>query len=214
MLALISLADALNGVARYISRWAARLIGLLLMAVVVMVIAEVVSRKLLGHSFEGVHEYAGYVLAVLSSWGLSHTLIERAHIRIDVGYSRLPVAGRAALDLLSILAVNLVGWMIVVHAWPVFDTSLSNQTTANTPLSTPLWIPQLVWVLGYTWFALAAALLALRALLAAVRGDSATIQALIGMGHDADQQEAESLEADAHTHKDHAPRKPSAGGHS
>ncbi|KAA0019689.1 TRAP transporter small permease [Salinicola corii] len=194
MLTLVSLVDALVGAVRQISRWAARLIGLLLLAVVVMVIMEVVSRKLLGRSFEGVQEYAGYVLAVLSAWGLSHTLVERAHIRIDVGYSKLPIAARAALDLLSILAVNLVGWMIVIHAWPVFSGSLSNHTTANTPLSTPLWIPQLVWVLGYTWFALAAAVLAIRALLAAIGGDSATIRALIGMGHDADPLEAAPLE--------------------
>lgn len=194
MLTLVSLVDALVGAVRLVSRWAARLIGLLLLAVVVMVIMEVVSRKLLGRSFEGVQEYAGYVLAILSAWGLSHTLVERAHIRIDVGYSKLPIAARAALDLLSILAVNLVGWMIVIHAWPVFSGSLSNHTTANTPLSTPLWIPQLVWVLGYTWFALAAAVLAIRALLAAIGGDSATIRALIGMGHDADPLEAAPLE--------------------
>ncbi|MDH4574411.1 TRAP transporter small permease subunit [Salinicola acroporae] len=198
MLALVSLFDALVGAVRLVSRWAARLIGLLLLAVVVMVIMEVVSRKLLGRSFEGVQEYAGYVLAVLSAWGLSHTLVERAHIRIDVGYSKLPIAARAALDLLSILAVNLVGWMIVIHAWPVFSGSLSNHTTANTPLSTPLWIPQLVWVLGYTWFAVSAAVLAIRALLAAAGGDSATIRTLIGMGHDADQLEADSLEVRVH----------------
>ncbi|WP_110675731.1 TRAP transporter small permease [Salinicola sp. RZ23] len=190
MLALVSLIDALVGAVRLVSRWAARLIGLLLLAVVVMVILEVIGRKLLDYSFEGVQEYAGYVLAILSAWGLSHTQVERAHIRIDVGYSKLPSAARAALDLLSILAVNLVGWMIVIHSWPVFSGSLSNHTTANTPLSTPLWIPQLVWVAGYTWFALAAAVLALRALLAAVGGDSATIRTLIGMGHDADPLEA------------------------
>lgn len=195
MLALVSPADALVRAVRLVSRWAARLIGLLLLAVVVMVIVEVVSRKLLSHSFEGVQEYAGYVLAILSSWGLSHTLVERAHIRIDVGYSKLPMAARAALDLLSILAVNLVGWMIVIYAWPVLSGSLSNHTTANTPLSTPLWIPQLVWVLGYTWFALSAAVLAIRALLAAIGRDSATIRALIGMGHDADQLEADDLKA-------------------
>ncbi|WP_353980041.1 TRAP transporter small permease [Salinicola endophyticus] len=194
MLALVSLVDALVGAVRLVSRWAARLIGLLLLAVVVMVILEVVGRKLLGRSFEGVQETAGYVLAVLSAWGLSHTLVERAHIRIDVGYSKLPSAARTVLDLLSILAVNLVGWMIVIHAWPVFSGSLSNHTTANTPLSTPLWIPQLVWVLGYTWFAVSAAVLAIRALLAAVGGDRDTIGTLIGMGHDADQLEAESLE--------------------
>ncbi|WP_106419327.1 TRAP transporter small permease subunit [Salinicola tamaricis] len=208
MLALVSLFDALVGAVRLVSRWAARLIGLLLLAVVAMVILEVVSRKLLGRSFEGVQETAGYVLAVLSAWGLSHTLVERAHIRIDVGYSKLPSAARAALDLLSILAVNLVGWMIVIHAWPVFSGSLSNHTTANTPLSTPLWIPQLVWVLGYTWFALAAAVLAIRALLAAAGGDIATIRKLIGMGHEADPLESapfEINELEARAHDNAAP---------
>lgn len=195
----MSLLERGVGVTRALSRWATRLIGLLLLLVVAFVIVEIALRKTGLGTLPGVHEYAGYVLAALSSWGLSQTLIERAHIRIDLGYSRLPAAGRAALDLVSILAVSLVGWIIAIHAWPVLATSLANGSLANTPLSTPLWIPQLLWFAGYVWFALTASMLALRSLAAALEGDTTRLTSLIGMGA------GEKAEARAAVAPDRAP---------
>ncbi|MFC0268679.1 TRAP transporter small permease subunit [Kushneria aurantia] len=169
---------------RFVSTLANRLVGLMLLAVVAFLLVEILIRKAGLGTLPGVHEYAGYVLAILSSWGLSQTLIERAHIRIDLGYSRLPRRLQCALDLISIAAVNLVGWLILLKAWPVLATSLHNGSLANTPLSTPLWIPQLIWLAGYGWFAFTASILALRSLAAAMAGDSATLSALIGMDSD------------------------------
>ncbi|OHV12755.1 TRAP transporter small permease subunit [Kushneria phosphatilytica] len=181
MTALLHACDRLVALTRLLSRWAARLIGLALLAVVAFVTLEVIRRKLTGESLDGVQEYSGYMLAILSSWGLAHTLIEKAHIRIDLGYSRLPTWLQAVLDLVAISALNLVSWLIMLHAWPVLATSLHNHATANTPLSTPLWIPQLIWVLGYSWFALTTSVLGVRSLLAALMGDRPTLTTLIGM---------------------------------
>lgn len=181
--------DRLVGLTRQLSRLASRLIGICLLLVVFFVLIEITMRKLGVGSLPGVHEYSGYALAFLSSWGLAHTLIERAHIRIDLGYSRLPPAARCALDLLAIFTLNLVSWTIVIHAWPVLEKSLANGSMANTPLSTPLWIPQLIWAAGYAWFAFTTSVLALRSILAAIMGRADVIEHLIGMGS------GESMEA-------------------
>ncbi|WP_110686025.1 TRAP transporter small permease subunit [Salinicola aestuarinus] len=173
--------DGLVRFTRGVSRLAARVIGLALLGVVAFIGVEILLRKLTGHSLSGVHEYAGYVLAVLSAWGISHTLLERAHIRIDVVHGRLPPLSRHALNVISLLALNLVAWVIAVNAWPVLSKSLANGSTANTPLATPLWIPQLLWAAGYCWFAFTTSVMGLRVLAALFQRDVPTLDALAGM---------------------------------
>lgn len=87
---------------------------------------------------------------------------------------------RQALDIIALLALNLVAWTIALNAYPVLAKSLANGTTANTPLATPLWIPQLVWLSGYAWFAITTSVLGVRVLAALFTRDAATIEALAG----------------------------------
>tara|TARA_B100000678_G_C18093407_1_gene455717 strand:+ start:265 stop:855 length:591 start_codon:yes stop_codon:yes gene_type:complete len=181
MSALIQGLDGLVRFTRGLSRLAARVIGFALLAVVIFIGVEILLRKLAGHSLSGVHEYSGYVLAVLSAWGISHTLLERAHIRIDVVHGRLPPLSQHALNIVSLLALNLVAWMIALNAYPVLAKSLANGSTANTPLATPLWIPQMLWAAGYCWFAFTTSVMGLRVLVALFQRDTATLDALAGM---------------------------------
>ncbi|WP_110656701.1 TRAP transporter small permease subunit [Salinicola halimionae] len=178
---LIQSLDGLVRFTRGLSRLAARVIGFALLAVVIFIGVEILLRKLAGHSLAGVHEYSGYVLAVLSAWGISHTLLERAHIRIDVVHGRLPPLSQHTLNIVSLLALNLVAWTIALNAYPVLAKSLANGSTANTPLATPLWIPQLLWAAGYCWFAFTTSVMGLRVLVALCQRDTTTLDALVGM---------------------------------
>lgn len=175
--------DSVVALTRTVSALAARLMGLLLITIVCFIGAEIIMRKLFNHSIPGVHEYAGYLLAILSAWGLSHTLMERAHIRIDVVHGRLPPWSRHSLDILAMVALNLVAWTIALHAWPVLAKSLSNGSTANTPLATPLWIPQLLWLSGYIWFAITTSVLGLRVMAAILARDGDALNAVAGLDH-------------------------------
>ena len=49
--------------------------------------------------------------------------------------------------------------MILVYGWQVLGKSLAGNATANTPLETPLWIPQSIWLAGWFWFAAASLVL-------------------------------------------------------
>ena len=60
-------------------------------------------------------------------------------------------------------------------------TSWSMQSAANTPLGTPLWIPQTLWFGGLAWFVVVLALMLLRASTALVTGDMASLKALAGV---------------------------------
>jgi hypothetical protein len=67
-------------------------------------------------------------------------------------------------------------------AWRATTTlidSISYGSVASTPLQTPLWIPQLVWDIGLIFFAILATVLAVHAVILAVR-DPDGVMALYG----------------------------------
>ncbi len=133
--------------------------GLALLGAVGMVLTEIVLRQVVGRGLGGSDEIAGYVMAGVAAWGLSYALTERAHVRIDVVTARLPLPGRAGFDLLALIATSFVAGVVTWYAWRVLARSLERGSTANTPLETPLWIPQSVWVAGWVWLTAVAVLL-------------------------------------------------------
>jgi TRAP-type C4-dicarboxylate transport system permease small subunit len=124
---------------------------------------EVISRKLFDFSLQGVDEIGGYVLAVVVAFGLSYTLIHRAHTRIDVILGWLPKSFQPVLHFTAF--ASLAGFAVFM-AWRAMVTlgeSIEYESIATTPLETPLWIPQSIWVLGLVIFAILSAALALHA---------------------------------------------------
>lgn len=135
--------------------------GLALVATVGMVLLEIGLRRIAGRGLGGSDEIAGYVMAGVAAWGLAYALTERAHVRIDIATARLPLPGRAGFDLLALLATAFVAGSVTFYAWRVLSRSVARNATANTPLETPLWIPQSVWFAGWVWLTAVAVLLTL-----------------------------------------------------
>lgn len=142
-----------------ISRYGVWVSGALLFFASFLIAVEVLLRKLFSVSMGGADEISSYVLAVSTAWSLSFALYRKAHIRIDVAYMRLPVKVRPVFDILalSMLAgyISTLAWFAVI----VFTTSFQRGATANTPLRTPLWIPQFLWALGLLFFLLSITIL-------------------------------------------------------
>ena len=172
--------DPLLGLARRIARAGAWFGGALLIAAALLVGVEVVIRKVFSLSVGGADELAGYALAISTSWALAFTLLERAHIRIDSLYVHLPVRLCALLDIAGLLLLTAFFALITWYGYGVFQTSYALGARSMSPLGTPLLLPQLLWVLGLVMFLAIALLLLIRALVALVVGDLATVQALVG----------------------------------
>ena len=180
---LSSLAAALEWLLRratWISRLGVLAGGLLLMSAVLMIVVEILMRRTVGWSFRGAHELSGYVLAISSAWSFAFALQEKAHIRVDVLYVRFQSRTRALFDLLALTLMGLFVLVLVQQAYGVLATSILRNSTANTPLATPLWIPQVLWWSGLTWFAVVTVLLWLRVLIAITAGDIGRVQELAG----------------------------------
>jgi len=91
------------------TRVAGWLFGCLLVALSLFVAVETALRKLIGVSLQGADELGGYVLALGGALAFTVALLERAHVRIDVLYSRMPFSLRTAIDLVCALAFALLG---------------------------------------------------------------------------------------------------------
>jgi len=166
--------------ADHASLWLARAGGFLILITVGMVTIEILSRRLFGRSAVPATELSGYIMAISASWAFAFTLFRKAHIRIDAVYLLFPVPVRSMLDLLALLTLALFCVLVVGASLDVAMSSLHRGSTANTPLQTPMWIPQMLWALGLCWFAFAVGLLLLRVLLGLVMLDPRAVQRVAG----------------------------------
>lgn len=130
---------------------------------------EILARKFFGLSLQGINEIGAYMLAISSTWGFSIALLQRAHSRVDFLFPRFPPALQALLNLLSALALAGIAAFAAWQGWGVLADTLRWQATANTPLQTPMWIPQSLWLVGLVIFSGVSAALAVHALLLFVR---------------------------------------------
>ena len=140
-----------------------RIFGWSLLFLSGFVALETILRKLFNTSLQGADELGGYVLAFGSSLAFVVTLVERAHIRIDILHGRFPVAVQAALDWLAALSMAALGVFLLYVGWFVISDTLSYGSTAATPWATPLIWPQSLWYGALAVFSLAAIGLSVRA---------------------------------------------------
>lgn len=174
---------SLLAVLRRLNRGIAILVGFLLLGCAVVVMLDIVLRRV-GHSFGGTDEISGYVMAIATSWGMAYALLELGHVRIDLLRSRAGRVGRSVFDLLAMLVMSLTVSLVALRAWPVVARSLANDSRANTPLETPLALVQFPWFAGWVFFALMAWLMFVLAIVAIGRGDWQRCDTLIGTGTD------------------------------
>jgi TRAP-type C4-dicarboxylate transport system permease small subunit len=154
--------------------------GLLLLAAAVIIGIDIVLRYSFARSIGGADELSGYALAIATAWGLSFTLVHRAHIRIDSLYELFPPWIRAALDVLSLLAFLLFIGLTTWSAWGVLSQSITSSARSISALATPLVVPQALWFAGFVFLMLVLLLLLTEAVTAWMKGDLRAVARLIG----------------------------------
>ncbi len=161
--------------------WVALAAGFVLLASVLSTLFDIVARQF-QMSLGGTDELSGYAMAIATSWGMAYTLTNKAHVRIDVIRAQASDRIRPLFDCLSITALAGTALFIAVKAWPVLEKSIRNNSTANTTLETPLWIPQSLWIIGWAWFAFTAVVLTASAFWSLIKRDLDAFDASVGMG--------------------------------
>lgn len=154
--------------------------GWWLIALSVATCLEMLGRKLLGFSLQGVDEIGSYTYAVVGSIGFAHALITRSHTRVDFLITRFSPRVRAVLNLAAMLTLAALAFLCLWRAAHVVAESIDLKSTASTPLATPMWLPQSIWLGGYLLFALVAAWASWDALRLFLRRDLVSVNERFG----------------------------------
>lgn len=175
--------------ATILSRAAVYAGGAITIASVLLISFDVIARKFFGFTTRGADELSSYAFAISTAWALSFASLQRANVRIDFIYQHMPVRLAAILDWVALVTLAVFVAILTRYAYEVLAASWIQNSHANTPLATPLWIPQGLWFLGFVWFCVVLALMLVRASSALVTGDLAAVQTLCGVR--SSEQEAE-----------------------
>ena len=149
-------------------------------ACALFITADIVGRNAFGVSSAATVEITGYMLACGIAWGLAHTLACRAHIRVDVLVTRLPLRWRAPLHLFSLLLLTCFAAFTAWAAWALVDESALFNAHDNSALRVPLIIPQGIWAVGISAFVVMCVVLLLESVLSLLMGEGTRLDGLLG----------------------------------
>ena len=113
-----------------------------------LVVTEVLLRKIFLVSLQGIDELSGYVLATTASLAFFLALADRAHMRIDILYARMPAAMRRVSDGIALLSIAASACLLVTMGWITFAESREFNSVSQTPWATPMVIPQSIWLVA------------------------------------------------------------------
>lgn len=161
-----------NPVARAVAplaRLLALIAGYMLLGVALLVTVEILGRRFFGISLQGGDELGGYMLAILAAFGFSYTLLERAHTRVEIVIERVGPRTQAVMNIFSAWCIALMAVFMAWRSWGALMESIEYKALSGTPLMTPLWQPQSIWVAGLLFFAMVSLAVAVHASLLLMR---------------------------------------------
>ncbi|MCA0407562.1 MAG: TRAP transporter small permease [Proteobacteria bacterium] len=155
--------------------------GGLTVASVLLISFDILARKFTGFTVGGADELSSYAFAIGTTWSLAYATLQRANVRVDVLYQLLPVRLAAVLDWVALVALGVFMAVLTYYAYDVVAASFAQGSRANTPLATPLALPQGLWFIGLAFMCVVLALMLLRASIALVTGDLEAIREIAGV---------------------------------
>lgn len=118
-------------------------VAMILSLLLVLVVAsDVALRYFFSYSNSALRELEWHAYAALFLLGGAYTLRRDAHVRVDVLYQRMPVRGRALINVLGCLLMLLPGcWLIVETSVPFVRFSWAMHEISPDPGGLPMrWV--------------------------------------------------------------------------
>ena len=138
---------------RKLAYGAGYLAGLVLLGIILLTMAEVVSRYVLRNPLILSDELGGYALVAISCLGLAYCGMEKGHIRITFIVERFNPRTAGWIRLITLALgfafVAVAAWV----SWQFLADSFARNMRSNSLLMTPLKWPQMALPVGFTLFA-------------------------------------------------------------
>lgn len=170
-----------------ISKWISWIAGGLILFAACLVTLDVFAREIFSDNIFESYEISIYIFAISVAFSYAYALTTKTHIRIDAIYSHLPHFYRVILDLLASIALSATAICLCYYGWVTALESFSFPTNdiwgarSVSDLYVPLVIPQGLWALGLTWFAVVSVLFSVKSAMHFLARDFNSVSALIGI---------------------------------
>ena len=120
----------IDAIERFID-WAGRAVAWLTLLMVIVTFVVVVLRYVFDIGWIGLQESVTYMHAMVFMVGAAWAMQQRAHVRVDIFYSRFSARTQAWVDLLGSLLLLLpvmiyiawISWTYVADSWSVLEGS-------------------------------------------------------------------------------------------
>lgn len=119
-----------------------------ILAIVMLVVAEVTLRSTIGFSFGFVEEIVSYLAVAVTFFGACVSFRKQAFFKVNFIYDKLPSGVRRGFDFAHSLFALLFCMPLLYYSAFLVYSSYTRKTVAPTTLSTPLFIPQLIIPIG------------------------------------------------------------------
>lgn len=147
-----------------------RIVSILIAALIGVVVFEVVMRYGLNSPTEWGYETTYFIFGAYVVLGGGYTLLHKAHVSVDVLYSRFSPRTQAIVDLITALPffffVVVLLWMGGDYAWHAVEV----KQTSGTPWNPIIWPVKMVIPLGALLLLLQGAAKFARDLITAISG--------------------------------------------
>ncbi len=138
----------LNGIDG-LSRLAESIAVVLIFGYCTLMLAEVVARSQ-ARSLSYSWEFSQYAMAAIFALGSGPAIRSGTHVRISLLTDALPMRYKKPIDIIANLIALIIVLLIVSAMFTKVATSLDRNILATTVTKTPLWIPQLLVLWGFT----------------------------------------------------------------
>lgn len=155
--------------------------GFALVGAAILIIIDVILRKLFSLSVMIAYDVSSYVFAISAAWSFSYALLTRAHIRVDLLYNNRAPLTKSLMDIVSLAGLTVFSGILAYFAFNALQRSIAFGSTSSSAFSIPLWIPQSLWAAGIILFFLISLLLLVAASIAMARGQLRRVNELIGV---------------------------------
>lgn len=135
-----------------VSKLFTTLAGILLLVLILLTVADVVGRTLIGKSILGTVDISTMLLVGIAFLGLAAAEVEGQHVVVDLIEQRLPRANRIALAVIRIFLLVGLGVILVWGLSEVLVSAIDRGETTNTILRLPTWPAKLILLVSFLLF--------------------------------------------------------------
>lgn len=144
----------LVNIIEFVSDWLARIAAVILGLMTLLILTEIFLWNAFSATTLIADEYSAYGLAAIIFMGAGYCLKEKGHIRITLVLSFLPPRAVRVITFLATLATTVFMAYLWWYLYKMYGSTVRYGSTSGTLTATPLWIPQLVMLIGAAGFLL------------------------------------------------------------